>query len=46
VLYIECVDVNGADKSLLEIVGHGTLEDQIEPNSEARHQRKRELETS
>jgi hypothetical protein len=45
VLYIEWVDANGADKSLREIVGHDTFEDQLEPNSETRHERKREVET-
>ncbi|MBI1786331.1 MAG: hypothetical protein HYR60_02115 [Acidobacteria bacterium] len=44
VLYIEWVDVNGADKSLREVVGHDTFEDQLEPNSETRHERKREVE--
>src|SRR5712691_7988011 len=45
VIYIEYVDVNEADKSLREIVGHDTFEDQTVPNDEARHQRKREIET-
>lgn len=45
VLYLEWVDVNDADKSLREIVGHDTFEDQLEPNSETRRTRKREAET-
>lgn len=45
VIYVEYVDVNGADKSLVEIVGHDTFEDQLEPSSETRHERKREIET-
>jgi hypothetical protein len=45
VLYLEWVDVNEADKSLREIVGHDTFEDQLEPNSETRRERKREMET-
>lgn len=44
IFYIEWVDVNGADKSLREIVGHDTREDQLEPNAEARQERKREVE--
>jgi hypothetical protein len=45
VLYIEFADLNGADKSLKEIVGHDSAEDQLTPNAEARLERKRELET-
>lgn len=45
VLYVEFADVNGADKSLKEIVGHDSLADQLEPNGEARRERKREIET-
>ena len=45
ILYLEWVDINGADKSLREIVGHDGLEDQLEPNSESRLERKREVET-
>jgi hypothetical protein len=44
VIYVEFADLNGADKSLLEIVGHDTFEDQLEPSSESRHERKREIE--
>jgi hypothetical protein len=45
VLYIEYADVNGADKSLKEIVGHDGMADQSEPNLRSRRERKRELET-
>jgi len=44
VIYVEYADVNEADKSLREIVGHDTFADQLEPNGEALHQRKREIE--
>ena len=44
VLYFEWVDVNEADKSLREIVGHDSFQDQLEPNNETRHARKREAE--
>lgn len=45
VLYIEYADVNGADKSLKEIVGHDGMADQSEPNFMSRRERKREMET-
>ncbi len=45
VLYIEYSDVNGADKSLKEIVGHDGMADQSEPNATSRLERKREIET-
>lgn len=45
VLYFEFADLNGADKSMKEVVGHDSFADQLEPNSEARLERKRELET-
>src|SRR5215471_2009944 len=44
VLYVEFENLNGADKSLLEIVNHDGNDDLLEPNSEARLERKRELE--
>ena len=44
VLYFEFEDINGADKSLKEVVGHDGIEDQLEMNAEARLERKRELE--
>src|SRR5216684_3021970 len=45
VLYVEYEDINGADKSLLAVVGHDGVSDQATPNAEARLERKRELET-
>ena len=45
VIYVEYVDINGADKSLREIVGHDTFVDQTEPKRETRQERKREIET-
>jgi hypothetical protein len=44
VLYIEFENIDGADKSLLEIVNHDGQEDLIGSNSEARLEKKRELE--
>jgi hypothetical protein len=44
VLYFEWTDGNEADKSLREIVGHDSFEDQLEPNEQTRHARKREVE--
>jgi hypothetical protein len=44
VLYVEWEDLNGADKSLKEIVGHDGISDQLNPNAEARRERKREME--
>ena len=45
IIYVEYEDINGADKTLREIVGHDGYEDQMTPNSEARLERKREVET-
>lgn len=45
VLYVEFENLNGADKSLREIVGHDGVGDQIEPNDETRLERKHEIET-
>ncbi len=45
VLYVEYVDINGADKTLKEIVGHDGVQGQLEPNAETRLERKREIET-
>src|SRR5258708_4957209 len=36
VLYLEYADVNGADKSLKEVVGHDGMADQSEPNATSR----------
>jgi hypothetical protein len=44
VLYVEWVDINEADKSLREVVGHDTFESQLAPNDETRHERKHEAE--
>jgi hypothetical protein len=44
VLYLEYEDINGADKTLLEVVGHDGEADLTEPNSSARLEKKRELE--
>jgi hypothetical protein len=44
VLYVEFEDINGADKSLLEVVGHDGNDDFLGPNDEARRERKREIE--
>jgi hypothetical protein len=44
VLYIEFENVNGADKSLLEVVNHDGRDDLIGSNAEARLGKKRELE--
>jgi mono/diheme cytochrome c family protein len=45
VFYVEFEDINGAEKSLKEVVGHDGEADQLERNAEARLERKRELET-
>jgi hypothetical protein len=45
VLYVEFENINGADKSLLEVVGHDGNDDLIGPNDEARREKKREIET-
>jgi hypothetical protein len=44
VLYVEFENISGADKALLEVVGHDGEEDLAAPNSEARAEKKRELE--
>ena len=45
VLYVEYEDINGANKSLLEVVGHDGQSDLATPNAEARAERLREVET-
>lgn len=45
VLYFEFEDINGADKTLLEIVNHDSEEDTAASNAMARVDRKREVET-
>ncbi|MBV8201635.1 MAG: hypothetical protein JOZ15_13520, partial [Acidobacteria bacterium] len=42
VLYVEMEDLTGADKTLLEVVGHDVAADQASPNRLARRERKRE----
>jgi hypothetical protein len=44
VLYLEWEDINGADKSLLEVVGFDGAADLAGLNSETRREKKRELE--
>ncbi len=44
VLYLEFENINGADKSLLEVVGHDGAEDLIGANSDSRSEKKREIE--
>ena len=44
VLYFEYENINGADRSLKEVVGFDGQEDLAEPNGEARRERKHELE--
>ena len=44
VLYVEFENINGADKALLEVVGTDGEEDLTGPNSEARVEKKREIE--
>jgi len=44
VLYLEFENINGADKTLLEVVNHDGAEDLVGNNAEARVERKREIE--
>jgi hypothetical protein len=44
VLYIEFENINGADRTLKEVVGFDGQSDLLQPNSEARLEKKRELE--
>jgi hypothetical protein len=44
VLYLEFENINGADRALLEIVGHDGEADLLEPNATAREEKKREIE--
>jgi len=43
VLYVEFANVNGADKTFKEIVGHDGIEDSLERNSRAEKKREAEL---
>jgi hypothetical protein len=45
VLYVELERINGADKTLLEVVGHDVEADHAAPNDEGRKEQKYELET-
>lgn len=45
VLYVEFENINGADKTLLEVVGHDGKDDLAAPNAEARAEKQREIET-
>ena len=45
VLYVELEDVDGADKTMLEVVGHDVESDHATPNRDARRERLREAET-
>ncbi len=44
VLYLEFENINGANRSLLEVVDNDGKDDLLSPNSEARAEKKRELE--
>src|SRR4029077_13697561 len=44
VLYLEFENINGADRSLLEVVNHDSQDDLIGPNATTRQEKKRELE--
>jgi hypothetical protein len=44
VFYVEFENINGADKSLLEVVNHDGRDDLSAPNDDARHEKKREIE--
>jgi hypothetical protein len=45
VLYVELEDIDAADKTMLEVVGHDVESDHAVPNREARRERLREVET-
>jgi hypothetical protein len=45
VFYIEYVDINGADKVLKEVVGFDSWQGLVDANSDARREKKREIET-
>jgi hypothetical protein len=44
VIYVEFENINGADKSLLEVVGHDGAADLTDPHWLARQEKKREIE--
>ena len=43
-LYVEFENINGADKSLLEVVSRDGKDDLSEPNDDSRQEKKREME--
>jgi hypothetical protein len=45
VLSVEFENINGAEKSLLEVAGHDGSDDLATPNAEARREKQREIET-
>jgi hypothetical protein len=45
VLYVEFEDLNGADKTMKEVVGFDSQGDGLVPNGEARREHQREMET-
>lgn len=45
IIYLEYEHINGADKSMLEVVGFDSEEDHAKPNSDTRREREREIET-
>jgi len=44
VLYVEFENINGANKGLLEVVGHDGTDDLTAPNADSRYEKKREVE--
>ena len=44
VLYLEFENINGADKSLLEVVNHDGKDDLLSPTADSRIEKKREIE--
>jgi hypothetical protein len=44
ILYVEFENVNGADRSFKEVVGHDAEAEHAEPNAETRREREREFE--
>ena len=44
VLYVEYENINGADKDLIEVVNHDSVDDLAVPNGEARRERQHEIE--
>jgi hypothetical protein len=44
VLYVEFENINGADRTLREVVGFDGQSDLLQPNNEARREKKREIE--